>query len=165
MKYLKKKALPALLVGGMLFSSGAMITNTASASTYDSSQELVDSMKGYELSPVDLAKAAAIGALPLDNNQQSQSLVQGPQEVAKVKVSLAKVKAGVKKAWNKLPNVIKKYVKLETVLKAVDKYFGNSKTVEELVYKSLKSVVPGVVPDFVVKGAAKIIMSFISIEK
>ncbi|MCW1238486.1 hypothetical protein [Bacillus pretiosus] len=46
MKYLKKKAVPALLVGGMLFSSGAMITNTALASTYDSSQELVDSMKG-----------------------------------------------------------------------------------------------------------------------
>ncbi|MGG3647145.1 hypothetical protein [Bacillus wiedmannii] len=165
MKYLKKKAVPALLVGGMLFSSGAMITNTASASTYDSSHELVDSMKGYELSPVDMASAEAVGTLPLDNNQQSHSLVQGPQKVAKVNVSLAKVKAGVKKAWNKLPNVIKKNVTLETVLKAVDKYYGNSKTVEELVYKSLRSVVPGVVPDFVVKGAAKIIMSFISIEK
>ncbi|WP_264461177.1 hypothetical protein [Bacillus pretiosus] len=105
-----------------------------------------------------MARAEAVGALPLNNNQQSHSLVQGPQKVAKVK-------AGVKKAWNKLPNVIKKNVKLETVLKAVEKYYGNSKTVEELVYKSLRSVVPNVVPDFVVKGAAKIIMSFISIEK
>ncbi|MGH0612638.1 hypothetical protein [Bacillus cereus] len=112
-----------------------MITNTASAFTYDSNPELVDSMKGYELSPANLARAEAIGALPLDNNQQSQSLVQVPQKVAKVK-------AGVKKAWNKLPNVIKKQVQFETVLKAIDKYYGNSKTVEELVYKSLRSVVP-----------------------
>ncbi|CUB12806.1 hypothetical protein BN2127_JRS1_04595 [Bacillus cereus] len=165
MMKLKKKAIPILLAGGMLFGSGAMITNTASAATFDFNQELTYSINEYELSPADLEKAEMIGALPLDNNQQPQSLVQGPQEVKKVKVSLAKVKAGVKKAWNKLPNAIKKYVKLETVLKAVDKYFANSKTVEELIYKSLKSVVPGAVPDFVIKGAAKIIMSFISIEK
>ena len=160
MKNKRKKAIPILLAGGMLLSSGAMVANTASASTFDYSEDS-QTLKSYELSKADREKAERIGSLPLANAKNLKETDK--QEAGKIGIALRVIKEGVQKGWNKLPDSIKNYVKIDSFMKALDTYFEISDSVEDLIYRSLRYVAPSWIGDSVIWFATKTLMLFIPI--